>query len=253
MSLINVFLVLLLLAAIGLLVSIILKPNLLDKVDFVEISNKHAIYGLTVLCLILTVSIGIIGSSGNNTNDKENNSVVNNNNNKDKDKGEENEGGIDSDIEEDLSDDGPSSDKDDNNSTNNSSNTPNGSSNNSSNSQNEKPVSKPNEKFSEKPSEKTTEKPTEKPVEIPTEKLVEKPTEKPVDKPTETLAQNNAYKDAKQYMDLMAFSYSGLISQLEFSGHSNADSIYAVDKLAINWNQQAVRKGKEYLNIMAFS
>lgn len=69
----------------------------------------------------------------------------------------------------------------------------------------------------------------------------------------ETLSQKNAVRRAEQYLNIMAFSKSGLIEQLEFEGFSNQDATYAVNKLNVNWNEQAIKKGKQYLDIMAFS
>ena len=56
---------------------------------------------------------------------------------------------------------------------------------------------------------------------------------------TETLSQKNAIKKAEQYIKLMAFSESGLIDQLEFEGFSNEDATYAVNKLNVDWKEQA--------------
>ena len=51
----------------------------------------------------------------------------------------------------------------------------------------------------------------------------------------------------------MAFSRDGLIKQLEFEGFSNEDATYGVDNVSVDWNEQAVKKAKEYLDTMAFS
>ena len=51
----------------------------------------------------------------------------------------------------------------------------------------------------------------------------------------------------------MPFSYSGLIKQLEFEGYSTAEATYAADNCGANWNEQAAKSAKNYLDIMAFS
>lgn len=72
-------------------------------------------------------------------------------------------------------------------------------------------------------------------------------------KETETLGQKNALRKAKDYLNLMAFSKSGLIEQLEYEGFTNEEATYAVNKLNVDWKEQAVLKGKQYLDIMSFS
>ena len=71
--------------------------------------------------------------------------------------------------------------------------------------------------------------------------------------PPLTLSQQNALAKAKDYLQTMAFSRSGLIQQLEFEGYSAADSTFAVDHTGANWNTEAVAKAKEYLQTMPFS
>lgn len=69
----------------------------------------------------------------------------------------------------------------------------------------------------------------------------------------ETLGEANALKRAKSYLNSLSFSYSGLVSQLEFEGYSNAEATYAVDRCGADWNEQAAKKAKSYLRSMAFS
>ena len=71
--------------------------------------------------------------------------------------------------------------------------------------------------------------------------------------PKETAGQKNARAKAKTYLDIMAFSRSGLIKQLNFEGFSDSDATYAVGAITVDWNQQAALKAKTYLDIMAFS
>lgn len=68
-----------------------------------------------------------------------------------------------------------------------------------------------------------------------------------------TLGMKNALKKAQLYLDIMSFSRSGLIDQLEFEGFSYSESVYAVDNCGADWNEQAAQKAKTYLEIMAFS
>ena len=82
------------------------------------------------------------------------------------------------------------------------------------------------------------------------------PTPTPTATPTpsgETTRQREAVTRANDYLRIMAFSRSGLISQLEFEGFSNADAIHGVDNIDVNWNEQATRMAQEYLNILSFS
>ena len=68
-----------------------------------------------------------------------------------------------------------------------------------------------------------------------------------------TTSQQNALKKAKSYLSHSAFSYQGLIDQLEYEGYSNADAKYAVDNCGANWNEQALKQAKSYLSHSAFS
>ena len=69
----------------------------------------------------------------------------------------------------------------------------------------------------------------------------------------ETVAQENARKKAEDYLDILAFSRSGLIEQLEFEGFSTEDATYGVDALDVDWNEQAIKKAAEYMDTSAFS
>ena len=46
--------------------------------------------------------------------------------------------------------------------------------------------------------------------------------------PTETVSESNARKKAESYLEFMAFSRSGLITQLEFEGFTPAQAAYGV-------------------------
>lgn len=51
----------------------------------------------------------------------------------------------------------------------------------------------------------------------------------------------------------MAFSYSGLVEQLEYDGYTNKEATYGAENCGANWNTQASRRAKDYLDSMAFS
>jgi hypothetical protein len=71
--------------------------------------------------------------------------------------------------------------------------------------------------------------------------------------PNETVSESNAREKAESYLDMMAFSRSGLITQLEYEGFSNQDATYGTDAVNANWNEQAAKKAASYLDTMAFS
>lgn len=68
-----------------------------------------------------------------------------------------------------------------------------------------------------------------------------------------TVSQKNAVQKAKSYLAYTAFSYSGLISQLEYEGYSNADATYGADNSGADWYEQAAKKAEDYMNYSAFS
>lgn len=70
---------------------------------------------------------------------------------------------------------------------------------------------------------------------------------------SETTSQRNAVKSAKSYIKYMAFSYEGLISQLEYEQYSHEDAVYGADNCGADWMEQAVKSAKSYINYMAFS
>lgn len=72
-------------------------------------------------------------------------------------------------------------------------------------------------------------------------------------KPTTSTKREQAIKEARDYLNVMAFSRTGLIDQLEYEGYSTADSTYAVDSLKVDWRAQAVRMAKSYMSHSAFS
>lgn len=70
---------------------------------------------------------------------------------------------------------------------------------------------------------------------------------------TITLGMKNALKKADEYLGFMAFSYTGLIKQLEYERFSHDEAVYAVDNCGADWYEQAVKKGYDYLDFMSFS
>jgi colicin import membrane protein len=93
----------------------------------------------------------------------------------------------------------------------------------------------------------------EKPVAAEPEKVEPAKKEEPKKKEGATLSQQNAVEKAESYLDFTAFSKTGLIKQLEFEGFSNADSVYAVENITVDWNEQAVLKAESYLEFSSFS
>ena len=68
-----------------------------------------------------------------------------------------------------------------------------------------------------------------------------------------TSGEKNALAKALQYLDYSAFSYSGLVDQLEFEGFSHSEAEYGADHCGADWNEQAYLKAKQYLEYSAFS
>lgn len=68
-----------------------------------------------------------------------------------------------------------------------------------------------------------------------------------------TPEEKQALADAKDYLSFSAFSYSGLIDQLEYEGYSKAESTYAADNCGADWYEQALKSAKQYLSFSAFS
>jgi PBP1b-binding outer membrane lipoprotein LpoB len=68
-----------------------------------------------------------------------------------------------------------------------------------------------------------------------------------------TISQQNALGKAADYLDYTAFSRTGLIKQLVFEKYSTLDATWAVDRVSVNWNEQAAKKAKDYLEYTSFS
>lgn len=70
---------------------------------------------------------------------------------------------------------------------------------------------------------------------------------------TATIGEKNALKTAQSYLKYSSFSYSGLISQLEYEGYSYSEAKYGADHCGADWNEQAVKKARDYLEYSSFS
>jgi hypothetical protein len=68
-----------------------------------------------------------------------------------------------------------------------------------------------------------------------------------------TMGERNALRSALDYLDYSAFSYSGLVEQLEYEGYSNEEAVYAVDNCGADWNEQAALSAQSYIDYSAFS
>lgn len=115
----------------------------------------------------------------------------------------------------------------------------------------------PAETAAEKPATSQSQ-PAEPAAEVKTEpKTQDEPAAEPQEaepvKPSMTRAQENAADQAESYLDMSAFSRSGLIKQLEFEGYSKSDATYGVDSVDANWTEQADKKAEEYLAMSSFS
>lgn len=71
--------------------------------------------------------------------------------------------------------------------------------------------------------------------------------------PSPSISQQNALKKAKDYLDYTAFSYTGLIEQLEYEKFSTEDATYGADNCGADWNEQAAKKAADYLDYTSFS
>lgn len=70
---------------------------------------------------------------------------------------------------------------------------------------------------------------------------------------TPTTGKEGALAQAKSYLRSQAFSYKGLIEQLEYHGYSNYEATYGADNCGADWKEQAVKKAKSYIRSQAFS
>lgn len=68
-----------------------------------------------------------------------------------------------------------------------------------------------------------------------------------------TTGERNALDKARDYLDFMAFSYSGLVEQLEYEGFLHSEAVYGADNCGADWYEQAALKAADYLEFMPFS
>src|SRR3990167_7535689 len=74
------------------------------------------------------------------------------------------------------------------------------------------------------------------------------PTPTPTPISNVTVSQKNAVAKAKSYLGYTAFSHDGLVAQLEYEQFSHADAVYGADNSGGNWNEQAAKKAKSYMD-----
>lgn len=68
-----------------------------------------------------------------------------------------------------------------------------------------------------------------------------------------TMGEKNALAQAQNYIDIMPFSYNGLVEQLEYEGYSHTEAAYGADNCGADWNEQAEKQAAKYLALMPFS
>lgn len=68
-----------------------------------------------------------------------------------------------------------------------------------------------------------------------------------------TTGQKNALQKAHSYLSFSAFSYNGLVDQLEYEGFTHEEAVYGADNCGADWDAQAVEKAKSYLKFSSFS
>ena len=67
------------------------------------------------------------------------------------------------------------------------------------------------------------------------------------------LEYQNALSKAHDYLSFSAFSYSGLVDQLEYEKFSSEAAEYAADNCGADWNEQAAKKAQSYMDFSSFS
>lgn len=68
-----------------------------------------------------------------------------------------------------------------------------------------------------------------------------------------TRGNKSAFNAALRHLDLSAFSYDGLIAQLESESFTHSEAVFAVENCGADWNEQALLRAKECLNLVAIS
>lgn len=81
--------------------------------------------------------------------------------------------------------------------------------------------------------------------------------ERVIDAPQKTtgvsLGQKNALAQAKNYLQVSAFSKTGLIEQLEYEGFTYEEATYGAENSGADWYEQAAKSAKNYLDVSSFS
>lgn len=74
------------------------------------------------------------------------------------------------------------------------------------------------------------------------------------DIPQVPLGKKNALKAARNYLELMPFSYDGLVGQLTtFDKYTQEEAEYAANYCGASWSRQAEKSAENYLKFMSFS
>lgn len=60
-------------------------------------------------------------------------------------------------------------------------------------------------------------------------------------------------KKTKLYLDTSAFSYDGLVSQLQYEGYSEKEAKDAIDSISVDWKKQSLKYAESYLKSSSFS
>ena len=68
-----------------------------------------------------------------------------------------------------------------------------------------------------------------------------------------TTGERNALRSARAYLNVSAFSKSGLMDQLMYEGFSQHEAEYAAENCGADWYAQAAESARAYLRLMAFS
>lgn len=68
-----------------------------------------------------------------------------------------------------------------------------------------------------------------------------------------TSGEEEALDRAYDYLHSLAFSYEGLVDQLEYEGFTYSEATYAADNCGADWYQQALLKAWDYLESLPFS
>ena len=68
-----------------------------------------------------------------------------------------------------------------------------------------------------------------------------------------TMGEKNALRSAKEYLNAIPFSFTGLIEQLKYNGYSDSEAKYGADNCGADWKEQAAKSAKQYLEVMSFS